>query len=510
MVLTSPNFRICIKDNLNVLESPHTVVIEGQMLISGLAEPNKVVQVVDPTHIDTLYGLGSVLSENLKLAFKQRETVNIYALPRADAKDGIRAKYELRFRGIATSNSVFRMFAGNHDYEILINISKGDTASDLVKQVVQAVSPAFPFSAKGIGLDTKYPGVEFTAKNAGAVGNVLKPLEFWEIQTHYIPVGITVSLNQTQIGKNDPVYTYDNIFNGCSYDAYVLCSPNLRWQNNLNAYINTFWDCSRGIQSGAHGYVYNVGELDDILESGTNSAHMSHMANHPNDHIFPYLKNTAFAVKSSEHLSRPSILNIAVEGSVYGVLESISSPVKCSGLWTREEMEILAENGFVVAEASLRNRPGYSSPVVYRDVTNYLTDELGEPNLTWRNATTERVIVFTEQLIYNVWKSKEGLPFATSNSSYSYGNTIAASTSKNDILASIVNELKEYSGILYDPIMFNVVRDYIKVSTESEVLGACQGDPSKIIITITLKLLNSINSIDLVISPKLTDCGDIR
>lgn len=499
MPTNSTYFNICINDRSNQIVANNGVVIEGQMLRIGTAIPDKLVRLKDKSLIDEMFGQGSIIGESLKIAFEEPTSVDIYALPRMDVKNGVKAQYTLTFRGSATRNEPLRIFAGNKPYEIMVDIYKGEDASSIAKKVAEFVLPTFPFD-----VEYKDNKVIFTAKNAGEVGNVLCPLKEWEQFMGVYNTGVAVNLTHDIIGSNDPVYDYGNIFGDCSYYAHILCSPNITWQYNLQKYLEAKWDCTKGAFRGGHGYVYNVGDLQTILETGTNAAVLSRLACHKDSHVFPYLKNTSFGILSANQGQSLQTVPIAVEGDNYGVLTAISSPTNCSGLWSQADIEKLTDEGFVVAEPNTYSGSGYASPVVRRDITNFLRDETGSGNYTYRMASTSRILFELVNIIEDFLTPKIATPV------YTNGTTIPINTQGTTpamLQGELIAYLRTYTGRLLSNITFDNVEDNIRVIMEQDINGLCKGDPDKVIIFLRLYLPNNIDKFEINIDPRLNRCG---
>src|SRR5262245_18217576 len=92
--LRSGNIRICFDPSLNAYPSKCGILLEGQMLDSGLAVANKLLKIPALRDVDELFGAGSIIAEGLKTAFGccPNQAMEFYALPRKDADVGASAK----------------------------------------------------------------------------------------------------------------------------------------------------------------------------------------------------------------------------------------------------------------------------------------------------------------------------------------------------------------------------------------------------------------------------------
>lgn len=500
MPINNRHIKVCIDDSANGILSPHKILVEGQMLKTGHAEPDTIVEVLDKDSIDILFGVGSILSESLKIAYDQNRISRIYALPRLDASNAVKAQYKLTIRGTAQRNFPLRIFAGNDTYEILLNVEKGTTAADFVKRVAAAVVPTFPFTAVSEG-----NSVIFTAKNGGEVGNVLNPLDSWPEFMGSTASGFSASMYQTVIGSGDPAPNdYQEIAHGCSYAIYILNTPNIAWHQTLDNYLATQWDCSKGNLRGGHGYVYVAGSLQDVLDSKTNTPRLSKLAIHLDDHVFPYLKNTAFGALSGYHYEVEELRNVAVAGDTYGLLEAIKAPVSCQTLWTEAEEDILAKNGFVIADNVVNElNGGYASPVITNDITNYITDASGTPNLTWRSAVTVRLLLFIVDRVSEILDEYMATSILQKGAHIPDG-TVGASAAM--IEARLRLDLREYEGRFLNSKTFDPRERSIRVYDPAEESTICNGTSDTLKVELRLYLPNVLNKIEVKINPILSKC----
>ena len=85
--LRSGAIRICFDPSLNAYPSKCRILLEGQMLDTGTAEPDELIKIPSLRDVDLLFGEGSIIAEGLKTGFGccPNQAMEFYALPRDDA-----------------------------------------------------------------------------------------------------------------------------------------------------------------------------------------------------------------------------------------------------------------------------------------------------------------------------------------------------------------------------------------------------------------------------------------
>lgn len=502
--LSDGSVKICVSTALNQMREGKTLVVEGQMLSTGLATPNKIIPIVNKPDIDTLFGAGSVLAESLKVAFCQAPSyVSIYALPRQDTSEGVKAVYNLSLSspdGVAEEDGVVALYHCNKDYNVSVPVSKGDSLIDIAQVLTDQYKQNFMFDV-GVQEDKEKKSVSliYTAKNAGRVNNILNILDGGFFVAPRVK-GLVANLEQIVEGSGDPKPNdYESVFGQCCHYAIALCSPDMDWQKNLTNFLNSRWDCNKPM-CGGHGYVYERGTVGAILSTFLDSFTVSKMALHPKDPVAPYFKNVAYAARSIYQASINPV--IAVEGLQRGLLSCILTPETCTGYWDFEEITHLQSQGFVIAEASEAGYSGYTSPHVFNDVTNYLRDETGKENLTYRSTATTRLV---QQVIEELAVFLNG--FIGMNL-YKKGTTIPDGSdgiNTNVLRARIKLWAERNVGFLFSgPILDSD----IEVATDFEVAPKCLGKSGLLHINFLFRPPIAIDKIVTYIEPLILDNCD--
>lgn len=502
--LSDGSIKICVATGLNQLKDGKSLVVEGQMLTTGTAVPNKLIKVGTKNKIDEMFGAGSVLAESLKVAFCQAPAyVSIHALPRLDDKAGVKAVYKLAFTsedGTAQDDGVFSIYHCNKDYNVKVPVNKGDTVEQIAKALQKEYKANFMFDVETFTSDNgAIGGLTYIAKNAGRVNNILGELEN-NLYVEPRVKGLTAHLQQITEGKGDPhPNDYVSVFGQCCHYAIALCSPDFEWQKNLAAFLESRWDCEKPM-CGGHGYVYERGTVSQILSTFLGSFTVSKMALHPLDPVAPYFKNVAYAALSVYQASTNPV--VSVEGLQNGLLKCILSPETCASTWDYEEITFLQSQGFVIAEPAEAGYGGYTSPHVFNDVTNYLQDETGKDNITYRSAATTRLIQQVIEELSEFLNGYIGMPL------YRSGTTIPAGRggiNVNILKARIKMWAEENEGVLFS----SPIKDTdISVLTDFEVAPKCTGQAGLLHVKFLFRPASFIDKFVAYIEPIILDNCD--
>lgn len=499
-VLSDGFVSLCIDPSLNFADGKCRILVEGQYTPStALVTANKIVQVTNTRDLVALFGQGSILTESLRKVFCQcANNIEVYALPRLDDENAFRAVYALTVTGPATSDGRATLFMGDAAYNVDVRVRTGDTAAVIAAAIANAIPDDFPFTA------TVAAGViNFTAKNGGTVGNHLNITYNWAGRSNYAPTGVSMTFTQTVVGVTDPVpaaNSYASIIGECCYSVYVLLSDNIDWQETLRDYIRSAWACDKP-QCFGHGYVYNSGSLGQILATGDNSAEFSRLAVSPDDPIFPYLKIAAYASLSAcTACTNPEL---SVQGPTFGLLSCVSQPTTCDANFSNDDIIALRAAGFVVAGPATVGSGTLTNPYIYNDVTNYLYDDLGRSNETFRDTSSRRLAVSTAISLATKLQEFNGLGLFTKNTTIKKG---ILGTTPRMMLASIRAWAKLNIGVLFSE--FDDINSDIQLKTDFEVAPKCTGKPGKIHLNMRYRPPVRINEIVTNLQPALLDNCD--
>lgn len=493
--------KLCISDGLNFFDGKCRVLIEGQFIpvVGSEVVADTITRVLNTRDIEAQFGVGSVLSEALKKVMCACPSkIDLFALPRADAAASVASVYTLTITGPATSDGRFTLFMGDSSYNIDFTVTSGDTATQIAAELVTHVLPSFPFTAvAAAGV------VTFTAKNKGTIGNWLIPIYNWAGRANYAPVGVDVAFAHTVVGSVDPAGPaagYSAVIGECCYSCYALLSDNEIWQTAFRDHIRDAWDCTKP-QCFGNGYTFNAGTLGQILATGDNSPELSRMAHCAEDPIFPYLKVANYTGLSC--CSACDHPEASIQGKDRGLLSCVAMPQTCEVCFTFDEQEQLKANGFVVTGPANIGSGALTNPYIFNDVTNYLYDELGRPNATFRDTSSRRLAAATAVSLATQLQTFNGLGLYTKNTTLREGTV---GTTPRMMLASIRTWAKSQIGILFSE--FDNLDEDLTLQTDFQVQPPCVGVPGVMHLNMRYRPPVRISRINTNLSPALFDNCD--
>lgn len=485
---------ICIDPSLNYYDGVCKVLIEGQLPDPPddpdvqYAAANEVVEVQGRgRQVAALFGHG-VLAAAVNTAFcacpsaGPTASVKIYVLPRTPDSANVAAKYVMTFGGTATTAGRAQIFALNSGVlqkgEWLVDerVEIGDSAADIAEKVAAAYGwmDDFPYEVTADG-DT----VVLVAKDRGAIGNYLTPVYNYTNRPNVAPGGITFSVERTVTGTGawtiDPTLgqDYATALGECCYDCYGLLTGESRLKNLLQAWIEAQWPCFAP-QCFGHGYVWDEGTLGQVLAEASNAMVFNRIPYPVNDVNPPWMLVAEYATRSCCSACLNPELNI--QGDTYGVLSCIERPATCVQPWNADDRAQLSALGFVNwGPAQMGSGATFTFPMIYEDITNYLYDEEGRPNVTWRSTSMTRwAKAFAGQVAQFLETTFDGLSFFDDGTAIRPG---IQATTRALAYGEIVAWTRSQEGILISTIQDETTQ--IQLVSDFDVAVPCHGEPGK-------------------------------
>jgi phage tail sheath gpL-like len=498
--LRSGAIRICFDPSLNAYPSKCRILLEGQMLTVGTADPDTLIKIPALRDVDAMFGAGSVIAEGLKTAFAccPSQAMEFFALPRSATSLGAStaAVYTITFTGPATSDGRVDLFIGDARWNTSTRVHIDDTADEIAAAVADNMNqdPTFPFTVvAALGVIT------LTAKNKGSVGNCGPIIYNWHQRQSYAPLGVDVTTTQTVQGANiaAPALDYASILGECCYCCIGILYDDPEAQDAMIEYIASAWDCSKP-QCFGHGYTYNSGTLGQVLATDTNSAEVSRLAHCCTDPSFGWLKAAAYASLSC--CSTVDNPETSIQGPNFGVLSCLRQPESCFQCWTFDEQQQLEANGFVVTVPLNGGTGSLTSPMIVNDITNNRYDINGRLNATWWNTNSRRLAASTADAAAIELGKVVGLGLFTKNTQVPPG---IRGTNPRMILGAFRSWAKSEIGRLFSE--FDNIDTDITLRTDFEVAPKCQGIPGKLWINMVYRPPVRISNIIINAQPKLLD-----
>lgn len=498
-VLSDGYVKLCIDTSLNFYDGKCRMLIEGQYVVNPLLAvpivPDKPIHVPSTRDIDAMFTAGSVLAQSLKIAFCIcPNNVQIFALPRADAVASVKALYTMTVTGPATSDGQIDIWMGNKQYALdNIVVTSGDTAAAICAAIVAAVPADFPYVAAVAGST-----VTFTAKNGGTCGNYLNPIVNYRNFQNYLPTGVTITTVRTTTGATDPApINYDTALGLCCYNCYALLGSNATWQRGMRDHIRKAWSCDTP-QCFGHGYTFNTGTLGQVLATGDNSAEFCRIDWSDTEVNFPWEVVAAMAAKAC--CNACSSPELSTQGRTYGNLSCIYLPQSCTLARSYDQTQQLQEAGFVTHGPQSQGSGALTTRYIYNDVTNWLYDEEGRPNTTFRDTNSRRLAANTALSLAEKLQEYNGLALYTKNTRVPPG---VFGTNKRLMLAGITAWAKDRVGSLFSN--FDDLEKDITLKEDFEVAPSCQGVPCKMHLFFRYRPPCRLSHVSVTMQPKMID-----
>jgi hypothetical protein len=509
--LRSGAIEICFDPSLNVYPNKCRILIEGQMLDTGIAKDGVLLKMPSLRDVNEQFGEGSVITEGLKTAFAccADNALDFYALPRKDASVGAvtKAQYTMTFTGDATTYGRVDMYMGDGRWRTSDRIVLGTTAGEIATIVAETLmrEPGLPFEV----LNTNVGEITLTAKNAGTVGNCFRVFYNWHERRDYAPKGVEFEFKQTIAGQNIKVQHLDYIalLGECCYCCIGMLYDDTYWQDAMIAYIASAWDCSKP-QCFGHGYTYNTGTIGEIMSTDTNSAEVSRLAHccgvdpttgeSYGDPAIGWMKVAAYAAQSCCLAVDHPEMNI--QGPDFGILRCVHIPESCFQCFTYDEQQLLQATGFVVTVPYQGGTGHLTSPMIVNDSTNNRYDDDMRLNSTWWDVSSRRLAAVTaDQMALELGKVL-GLGLFTKNTTIPPG---IRGTNPKLILGMIRTWAKAHVGILFSE--FDDLDNDIQLRTDFEVAPRCQGVCGKLWVNFIYRPPCRIRKIHINAQPRLLD-----
>lgn len=501
-VLSNGFVRLCIDPSLNFYDGACRILVVGQAF-DGPTEtltPNVIAAVNNERDLAEMFGVGSVLTEALRVVLCAcPANLQVAALPLADPAAGAgvaAAVYAMTITGPAASDGRFTLFMGNDRYIVDFPVLEGETATQIGDKLVDAIPVDFPYEATNVA-----GVVSFTAKHAGTIGNYFNPVYNWAGRRNYAPAGVTVETTVTTPGTGAPVVPdLINLTGECCYDVVIYLGDDDAGKASVGDYLKDAWSCDKP-QCFGHGYIYDAGTLGQVLAKASNSPELSRLAYAIDSFDLPYLTIANYgALSACISCTNPET---SVQGPENGLLNCIALPQSCSSPWTYDERMQLQDNGFVTYGPSGFGSGELTNPLIYNDVTNYLYDELGRANATFRDTNSRRLSMKTAIEIAEQMQTYNGLALFTRNTKIREG---VKGTNLRLMLADIRTWAKGRVGLLFSE--FENIDTDIRLRSDADVAAKCRGNPGLIHLDFRYYPPVRISQIRTNLQPKLLDNCD--
>jgi phage tail sheath gpL-like len=499
--------QLCIDPSLNFYDGKCRVLIEGQMAADfgdgdAPATPDVVMALTSNRDLSEKFGAQSQIAAMIDMAFCIcPSNIELYVLPR-DPGDGAGtfAVWTLTVSAAPTAPGILDLFVQDGDNSISVPLQAGMTVTE-VRDAILAEFTDLGGNLPFILASSDTDAITFTATAAGLVGNDLVFIENWRGRTDTFPTGLVLDFENVAATENTTLVG-DRIteLGDCCYSCIISSYADSTNQGDWAAYIDSAWDCSKP-QCFGHVYLHTLGTLGQQLADWTNTGGISRYAHHTGDAGPGWMRATAYGVLSCCTACDNPELNI--QGRSAGVLNCIRVPGDCSAGWPYQDRVDLMANGFVVMGPVGSTAGQYTYPYVYNDVTQYLYDDLGRANETFRDASSRRLATATAIALAERLSEFSSLGLFTKNTTIKQGTF---GTNPRMMLASIRAWAKDRVGELFSEFE-DIDRD-ISLLSDLDIAPACTGQPGKMYLAIQYAPPVRIKKVVTQLKPKLlTNCN---
>jgi phage tail sheath gpL-like len=249
------------------------VLIAGQMLPGGTADPLTAVRPTTDAQADNFFGKGSMLAEMCKAYLAANPITKMSAIGILDAEAGVKATGSITFTGTVTKATPLCLYIGGK--LVRTAAAKETTAASLATDVAAAINadgtlPVTATAAEGV--------VTLTAKHAGTCANDI------DIRFSYynedFPQGIIPTVSNMTGGAGNPDVT--NIIAALGGERYHVIAWPWTDQASLNPILNELdsrWSPLRQIDGQA--IVVKTGSFSQVttFTSTQNNKHLTVIPN---------------------------------------------------------------------------------------------------------------------------------------------------------------------------------------------------------------------------------------
>lgn len=361
------------------------LLLVGQMLDTGVADANAPVLVTDNA-VDTLFGVGSMLSDMYRTARLNAPAQEIWALPLADAGAGVAATGKLVVADIDEITQAVAMTVYIAGERIRIPVLTTDTDATVAAALVAAINAneRLPLTAaQGEGEATDE--VLLTAKHKGTLGNAIM-IDFGNVTEDGTVARDHLTITAMASGATDPdLTTAFNALGDAEYDwiaAPYADSAALGDASDLLNDINGRWSWAKQLYGHYIGVsTATVGDLS-TLGNGRNDAHAS---------IFPCRKfrstpwqvAAAVGARAARHLQAPGASAELSRPLQTLQLMGIKGPLAQGDILKLSEKQVLLYDGI---STYFVDRAG--NVCIERLVTTYQTNAWGDADATYLDVNT--------------------------------------------------------------------------------------------------------------------------
>lgn len=188
------------KAQQGLLQEGWKVLLIGNMLSSGTADPELLKRISSASQASKFFGKGSILADMARGFFENNLSTECWAIGLEDAGSAVQASGSFAMSGTATEAGSIAFYIGGERIEI--GVDSGDSGAD----IATALKAELALSDHE-NLPVNYGGssgtVDIEMKNGGAFGNEFD-LRVNHFEGEEVPAGITVTVTPMASGAVNP------------------------------------------------------------------------------------------------------------------------------------------------------------------------------------------------------------------------------------------------------------------------------------------------------------------
>lgn len=382
--LRPPLFYAEVNSGLSFFAGNSKHLLIGQKLSGGSASAN-VPQIVQIDDIEARYGAGSMLVDMIRVAKKNNQIGELWALPLADPS-GAAAVWDVTIAGTLTPGVAVLYIAGRR---IEVSVTAADTVTTVAAALAAAINAGWvdldgqtylhPVSAtSALGVAT------LTARHIGLDGNSIG-IEKDRIGDEG-PNAALITIAATTPGSGTPALTTGLAACGATeFDMIAFPYADATSLNTMRDFLGARWEPLQGLYGGA---------FTALLGNLSAQSTLGNARNDPNTHIMGYQGSptptwiwaAAIGAQVQAHKNLGADLSQAGEISRPMhtlILKEVMPPADISKRWTTSDLQTLYYDGI----SGYHVTPD-GQVAINRLISTYQQNAWGSPDATWLDVET--------------------------------------------------------------------------------------------------------------------------
>lgn len=256
---------------------PHRILVIGQMLDTGLAEPAVPIRITSVDQAIEQFGRGSMLASMFRVLKANNESTDSWALPLEDDDAAQAAAGSLAVSGPATGSGTIALWIGGQ--RVRVGVSAGDAADDIAAAIAAAVTAAADVEVTAVVDDQEDTQVNLTARHAGEAGNDI------DVRIGYhagerLPAGVAIAVTALSGGTANP--EVDDVFAAIGdeqFHSFILPYTDAGNLSTMEEELASRWGPLRMIEGMAYAAATRSFAQLGTLGNSRNSPYLSIIGN---------------------------------------------------------------------------------------------------------------------------------------------------------------------------------------------------------------------------------------